>query len=42
VTKSQVSLSLPEGPETFLMESDLTIAFDLLLQTVDGNGPSAR
>jgi hypothetical protein len=42
VTRSQVSLSLPEGSETFLMESDLTIAFDIRLQTVDGKGISAR
>jgi hypothetical protein len=42
VTKSQVALSLPEGSETFLMESDLTIAFDIRLQNVDGKGSSAR
>jgi len=42
VTRSQVSLSLPEGAETFLMESDLTIAFDIRLQNADGKGLSAR
>jgi hypothetical protein len=41
MTKSQVTLSLPEGEERFPMESDLTIVFDLRLRTVDGKSVSA-
>jgi len=41
-TKSEVTLELPEGPQTFEMHSDLEIEFDLRLLRVDGEsaGPS--
>jgi hypothetical protein len=36
VTRSQTTLSLPDGPQVFNMESNLTIAFEIRLLTVDG------
>jgi hypothetical protein len=42
VTSSSVSLSLPEGPQLFAMESDLTVAFDVRLIAVDGRPVGSR
>lgn len=42
VTRSQVSLSVPEVPEAFLMEGDLVVSFDLRLEALDGKAVSPR
>jgi hypothetical protein len=36
VTRSQTTLSLPDGPQVFEMESDLMMSFDIRLVAVDG------
>ncbi|MFB3879952.1 MAG: hypothetical protein ACE149_01750 [Armatimonadota bacterium] len=41
VTRSRVTLSLPDGNKVFSMKSDLSVAFDVLLVSVDGR-PVAR
>jgi hypothetical protein len=41
-TKSTVDLALPDGNETFAMSSNLRIAFDIRLISIDGRLVAAR
>jgi hypothetical protein len=41
-TRSEVSLALPDGEETFVMESDLRVEFDLRLVSIEGKPAPAR
>jgi len=41
-TRSEVSLALADGEETFVMESDLTVEFDLRLVSIEGKPAPAR
>lgn len=42
VTKSEVTLSLPDGPKVFPIESNLTVTFDIRLISVDGRPMGSR
>jgi len=40
--KSEAALDLPDGPAPFEMETDLRVAFDVQLATIDGQPVEPR